>query len=233
MAEALVSTIIEQLVKIAAENAREEFRLLTGVKTEVKNLASNFKAIQCVLEDAEKKQLVNRSVGHWLERLKQVFYGMQDVIDEWQTALQKEDQVEGFYKKQPRRPESTSFVDVSKLHGRDVVKNHDGDWEPLRATFQQGMAGSKIVVTTRKESVATGLGSSASQVYHLNQLSDEVCWLILSQMAFVGDDDDELRKCLKMLEGKQQTSVKVYHLLQRLSVVCYEGKGVGMNGKIY
>ncbi|OMO69133.1 Disease resistance protein [Corchorus olitorius] len=358
MAEALVSAIIEQLVTIAAENARQEFRLLTGVYIEVENLASNFKAIQCVLEDAEEKQLVNKSVGHWLERLKQVSYDIEDALDEWQTALQKVEG-EGFYKKvchfiscfplchqvvrfhslavrikeineeldkiakekeryqfatrscemkQPRRPESTSFVDVSKLHGRDVVKSkivsmlfgddsdegningiqtismiglggigktalaqmiyhdyqvrahfnkviwvcvsdffdqnkiarailggldqestnnlqtlqnvldkicekiqttrfllilddvwtdHDGDWEPLRATFQQGMAGSRILVTTRKESVATVLGSSPSQVFHLNQLSDKVCWLILSQMAFVGEDDDELRKGLE------------------------------------
>ncbi|OMO69126.1 NB-ARC domain-containing protein [Corchorus olitorius] len=56
------------------------------------------------------------------------------------------------------------------------------------------MARSRILVTSRKESVATVLGSSPSQVFHLNQLSDEVCWLILSQMAFVGEDDDELRK---------------------------------------
>ncbi|OMO69134.1 Disease resistance protein [Corchorus olitorius] len=362
MAEALVAAILQQLATLTAQSASRQLRLVRGVEAEIENLESNFKAIQCVLEDAEEKQLVNKSVGLWLERLKQVSYDMEDVLDEWQTFLQKlatkSDEVEVFIKKkvcpfiscfqfphqvvrrhdiavkiieingeldkiarekeryqlatrsemkQPRRLESTSFVDVSKLHGRDAVKHkiismllgdnsgegnigiqtisiigmggigktalaqmiyndhkvrahfnkviwvcvsdffdqnkiarailggldiqdstnlqtlqnvldkicekiqttrfllvlddvwtdHDEDWEPLRATFQHGMPGSRILVTTRKESVATGLGSSRSQVFHLNHLSDEVCWLILNQMAFVGEDDDELRKSLE------------------------------------
>ncbi|OMO69136.1 Disease resistance protein [Corchorus olitorius] len=374
MAEALVVAILQQLATVTAQSASRQLRLITGVEAEIENLESNFKAIQCVLEDAEEKQLVNKSVGLWLERLKQVSYDMEDVLDEWQTALQKldqtepADQVEVFIKKkvcpfiscfqssrqvvrrhqfphqvvrrhdiavkitkingeldkiarekeryqltirsevkQPRRLESTSFVDISKLHGRDAVKHkivsmlfgensshegnigirtisvvgmggigktavaqmiyndyevrahfnkviwvcvsdffdqnkiarailgglnqdsnnlptlqnvldkicekiqttrfllvlddvwtdHNEDWEPLRATFQHGMHGSRILVTTRKESVATGLGSSRSQVFHLNQLSDEVCWLILSQMAFFGEDDDDLLKSLE------------------------------------
>ncbi|OMO69137.1 hypothetical protein COLO4_29255 [Corchorus olitorius] len=187
MAEALVAGIIQQLAKITAQSAGRELSLVKGVEEEAKNLERNFKAIQCVLEDAEQKQLVNKSVGLWLERLKQVSYDMEDVLDEWQTdpirlhslalkikeineeldkiAKEKERYQLATRSNEMKRPESTSFVDVSKLHGLDVVKDkivgmlfdHDEDWEPLRATFEQGMPESRILVTTRKESVAIGL----------------------------------------------------------------------------
>ncbi|XVE67681.1 hypothetical protein DITRI_Ditri09bG0007900 [Diplodiscus trichospermus] len=348
-AAALVSSILQQLTAITIKNARQELKLVTDVEKELGKLESNFKAIHCVLEDAEEKQIVQKSVKLWLERLKEVSYGMEDVLDEWETAIIKLN-IDGAEKvyvrrkvrscfscfascrqivrrhdiaakikeinedldviakekimyqlarsseiKQPIRLESTSFVDVSRLHGRDEVKNqivstllggnaiqtisivgmggigktaiaqliyndnevlahfnhiiwvcvsdifdpnkiarailrglyrdstnsfqnlislqdvltqicekirsakfllvlddvwtdHEQDWEPLMAAFQQGMPGSRILITTRKESVATGMGSS--QVFPLKELSDKVCWLILSQLAFIGKDND-------------------------------------------
>ncbi|OMO69069.1 Disease resistance protein [Corchorus olitorius] len=222
MAAALVSAIIQQLATIAAENARQEFKLVTGVKKEVQNLESNFKAIQCVLEDAEERQVVNKSVGYWLERLKQVSYDMDDVLDEWKFALQKleteTDEVDGFcvqMKKKIARAilggldqDSTNLQTLQNVLDKiceniesarfllvldDVWTDRDEDWQALRATFQQGMPGSRILVTTRKESVAIGLGSSPSQMFPVKQLSDDVCWSILSQVALIRDDDELLK----------------------------------------
>ncbi|XP_022774351.1 putative disease resistance protein RGA3 [Durio zibethinus] len=56
------------------------------------------------------------------------------------------------------------------------------------------MSGSRILVTTRKKPVATGMGSC--QVFHLEELSDEGCWLILSQLAYMGKGN-ELREKLE------------------------------------
>ncbi|XVF60182.1 hypothetical protein PTKIN_Ptkin08bG0024000 [Pterospermum kingtungense] len=129
--------------------------------------------------------------------------------------------------RQPRRQESTSFVDVSTIHGRDEVKNkivrtllcgndidiqtisivgmggigktalaqlifHD---DKVRAHFQNtGMSGSKILVTTRKKSVARVMESLD---FDLEQLSHEVCWSIIKQLAFRGKND----ALCKNLEG--------------------------------
>ena len=87
--EAIVSSIIELLVKVIAENAGQELRLVTGVNKEVKKLERNSKAIQCVLEDAEQKQIAQKGVKFWIERLKEVAYDMDDVLDEWNTAILK------------------------------------------------------------------------------------------------------------------------------------------------
>ncbi|XP_022775517.1 putative disease resistance protein RGA3 [Durio zibethinus] len=359
MAEALVSSILEQLTAITVKNARQELKLVTDVEKEVEKLDSNFKAIRKTLEAAEQRQIMEQEVKGWLDKLKEVSYDMEDVLDEWSTALSKlqtdpeldvsasipkrlktsviswfssfcqvarrhdiaikikgiNERLDEIAKekdryhlkkietKQFRRVESTSFIDVSKLHGRDEIKkeivekllngtseegciqtislvgmggigktalaqlifhdhqvgvhfdkviwvcvsddsdlnkiarailgsldkgsatnlrnpitlddvltkicekirsakfllvlddvwtDRDEDWEPLKAVFRQGMSGSRILVTTRKESVATGMGSS--RVFHLEELSDEVCWLILSQSASMERGNELLRK---------------------------------------
>ncbi|XVF30983.1 hypothetical protein REPUB_Repub16aG0106200 [Reevesia pubescens] len=183
MAEAIVSTILEKLKTITIEKASEAWRLVTGVEKEVKRLESNFEAIQYELEDAEERQYSDKRLKHWLERFKQVSYDMEDVLDDWKTALQElqtpdeaetsttifvpkywkvcdpfvscfsfgsdqlvrrhdiatrikeiNEELDQIVKdkanfelikreiKETKRPESTSFVDVSELLGRDAVK---------------------------------------------------------------------------------------------------------------
>ena len=39
-----------------------------------------------MLDDAEKKQLKENAVKLWLEKLKDTFYEMDDVLDEWNTV---------------------------------------------------------------------------------------------------------------------------------------------------
>ncbi|XP_022743788.1 putative disease resistance protein RGA3 [Durio zibethinus] len=180
MAEAIVSTILQQLTAITTDKASEAWELVRGVEKEVKRLESNFKAMQYELEDAEEKQYVDKRLKHWLERFKQVSYDMEDVLDDWKTAVQQlqkadhgvgtsttvpkwkvcpfvscfsfgskvvrrheiatrikdiNEELDQIVKdkdkfelvkreiiKLPKRPESTSFVDVSKLYGRDGEK---------------------------------------------------------------------------------------------------------------
>ncbi|XWS64777.1 hypothetical protein CRYUN_Cryun05aG0032800 [Craigia yunnanensis] len=70
----------------------------------------------------------------------------------------------------------------------DVWTDHGRDWEQLKASFQSDILGSKILVTTPKESVAEHMESS--DVIHLDLLSEEICWLILAQKAFTGRNKD-------------------------------------------
>ncbi|XP_030952818.1 putative disease resistance protein RGA3 isoform X1 [Quercus lobata] len=87
MAEPLVSAILDQFVSIAAREAEQEIRLVVGVKKEVKKLERNLKTIHAVLEDAEKRQLTETAVKVWLQKLKDVSYEMDNMLDEWNTAL--------------------------------------------------------------------------------------------------------------------------------------------------
>uniref|UniRef100_A0A7N2LMV1 Uncharacterized protein n=1 Tax=Quercus lobata TaxID=97700 RepID=A0A7N2LMV1_QUELO len=89
MAGVLVSAVLEHLTSIAAEKAKQEIELVVGVDEEVRKLEDNLRMIQAVLEDAEKRQMTEAAVKLWLGKLKDIFYLMDDVLDEWNTELIK------------------------------------------------------------------------------------------------------------------------------------------------
>ncbi|PON69175.1 NB-ARC domain containing protein [Trema orientale] len=89
MADALVSALIDQLVSVAFRRLDEEMRLVKDVDEDVRQLKTNLEAIQAVLEDAERRQLADQSVRNWLDRLKDVSFDMDNVLDEWSTAILK------------------------------------------------------------------------------------------------------------------------------------------------
>ncbi|KAL0006432.1 hypothetical protein SO802_013993 [Lithocarpus litseifolius] len=86
MAWALVSTIKDQLSSFIAS----EFSSIANVKGEVQKLESKFHTIQAMLKDAEKRQVKEEAVKLWLDKLKDVSYQVDDVLDEWNTAMIKE-----------------------------------------------------------------------------------------------------------------------------------------------
>ncbi|XP_044486342.1 putative disease resistance protein RGA3 [Mangifera indica] len=85
MAEPVVSTILTQLALLTSQ----ELKLLWGVDKEVEKLISNFQAIQAVIEDAEYRQVKELAVRHWLDKLKEVSYDIDDVLDKWITTSKK------------------------------------------------------------------------------------------------------------------------------------------------
>ena len=85
MAWALVSTIKDQLISFITS----EFTSIANVKGEVQKLESKFHTIQAMLSDAEKRQVKEEAVKHWLDTLKDISYQMDDVLDEWNTAMIK------------------------------------------------------------------------------------------------------------------------------------------------
>ncbi|KAL9335583.1 hypothetical protein Peur_072764 [Populus x canadensis] len=76
MADALLSPILEQLTTVVAQQVQEEVNLVEGVQKQVDKLKSNLLAIQSVLEDADRKQVKDKAVRDWLDKLKDVCYDM-------------------------------------------------------------------------------------------------------------------------------------------------------------
>uniref|UniRef100_A0A7N2L7N6 Disease resistance protein RGA3 n=2 Tax=Quercus lobata TaxID=97700 RepID=A0A7N2L7N6_QUELO len=99
MARALVSTIVDQLGSLISSEFKDrlgsffasEVTAIVNVEKEVEKLKLKFQAIQAKLNDAEERQVKEKAVKLWLERLNDVFYEMGDVLDEWNTAKIKED----------------------------------------------------------------------------------------------------------------------------------------------
>ncbi|XP_058079530.1 disease resistance protein RGA2-like [Magnolia sinica] len=83
---ALVSIVMEKLgkplVSMAIKKLEKEVKLIVGAKVELTKLSSTFKSIQAVLNHAETMQITDKSVRVWIEKLKDVAYDMEDVLDE-------------------------------------------------------------------------------------------------------------------------------------------------------
>ncbi|XP_044496623.1 putative disease resistance protein RGA3 [Mangifera indica] len=93
MAEAIVSFVLKQLGSILSEQAsgfiKKQVTLVGDVEEEVDKLTRHLRAIQAVLFDAEQKQMKEEAVRVWLHRLKDACYDVEDVLDEWNTAILK------------------------------------------------------------------------------------------------------------------------------------------------
>ena len=87
MAEALVSVLLEQLASITVQEAKQGISLVVGVDEEVQKLEDNLRIIQAVLENAKKRQMTDVVMKLWLKKFKDTSYNMDDVLDEWNTAL--------------------------------------------------------------------------------------------------------------------------------------------------
>ncbi|XP_058080620.1 putative disease resistance protein RGA3 [Magnolia sinica] len=76
----------------------------------------------------------------------------------------------------------------------DDVWNDDKEkWEELRLPFQSSMNGSRILVTTRSNKVASMM--DASYLHKLGGLCDDDCWLLFRRRAFIGW---EMEHCLEL-----------------------------------
>lgn len=64
----------------------------------------------------------------------------------------------------------------------DVWSENYREWNVLQLPFRAGANGSKIIVTTRNQTVAKTVGTTP--MFHLQQLSDEDCWLLFAHHAF-------------------------------------------------
>nr|XP_034929777.1 putative disease resistance protein RGA3 isoform X2 [Populus alba] len=125
MAEALLSPILEQLSAVVAQQVQEEVNLVVGAKKQVDRLKSNLVAIQSVLEDADRKQVKDEAVKGWLEKLKDVCYNMDDVLDEWSTAILRWKMEEAEENTRSRQKMRCSFLKSPCSCLNQVVRRRD------------------------------------------------------------------------------------------------------------
>ncbi|XP_019079036.2 putative disease resistance RPP13-like protein 1 isoform X3 [Vitis vinifera] len=68
----------------------------------------------------------------------------------------------------------------------DVWNENYNNWDMLQTPFTVGLNGSKIIVTTRSDKVASVMRSV--HIHHLGQLSFEDCWSLFAKHAFENGD---------------------------------------------
>ncbi|KAK2430463.1 putative disease resistance protein RGA1 [Trifolium repens] len=78
MADALLGVAFENLISLL----QNEFSTISGISSKTQKLSTNLELIKAVLEDAEKKQVKERSIKVWLQQLKDAVYVLDDILDE-------------------------------------------------------------------------------------------------------------------------------------------------------
>ncbi|KAL0010296.1 hypothetical protein SO802_005404 [Lithocarpus litseifolius] len=87
--EALVTGLLEKSGSLIAEGAWPQLKSFLCLHEEVQKLESTLGDIQAVLEDAEKREVMEAAVKRWLDKLKEVAYDIDNVLDELETAMIK------------------------------------------------------------------------------------------------------------------------------------------------
>lgn len=85
MTTALVSDVVEQLSAMINYDAG----LLSGFEKEVRYLVCTFRAIQAVLEDADRKQVTDEVVRDWIRKRNEVAHSVEDIVDELRKDASK------------------------------------------------------------------------------------------------------------------------------------------------
>ncbi|XP_025651330.2 disease resistance protein RGA2-like [Arachis hypogaea] len=78
MAESLLQMVIENLSAFV----QDELATLWGVHSQIQELSGNLAAIHAVLQDAEEKQIRERAVKLWLQKLSDAAHVLDDILDE-------------------------------------------------------------------------------------------------------------------------------------------------------
>ncbi|KAF7850855.1 hypothetical protein BT93_L4941 [Corymbia citriodora subsp. variegata] len=91
MAESLLSCIAEGVIGKIASLALQEAVAIYGVENQISELKETLTAIKAVLLDAEEQRAKNHRLQVWLDRLRDVLYDAEDVLDEFECeALRKQ-----------------------------------------------------------------------------------------------------------------------------------------------
>ncbi|RVW16612.1 putative disease resistance protein RGA4 [Vitis vinifera] len=164
--------IANQVVGKLVSLALQEVALAWGVQADLEDLKNTISTIQAVISDAEEQQSNNRQLSDWLRKLNNALYEAEDVLDEFEyEALRRKVAKGGSIGKQ----ENVSVIPSMGLAAwerqlllnwctmmkgyllvlDDVWNNDREKWLELKELLMGGAGGSRIVVTTRKNSVAS------------------------------------------------------------------------------
>ncbi|KAJ4844609.1 hypothetical protein Tsubulata_046292 [Turnera subulata] len=83
MAEIILTFALEETLKKVGSLAVQGIQLAWGFKGQLQKLKQSLDIIQAVLHDAEERQAREAYVKLWLQKLREVAYEAEDVLDEF------------------------------------------------------------------------------------------------------------------------------------------------------
>ncbi|KAM7478167.1 hypothetical protein LguiA_026380 [Lonicera macranthoides] len=138
-AESFVFQTAGQILGKLATDAFREIGLVWGVKKNLERLQSTVTAIKAVLLDAaEQKKKKNRQVEDWLEKLQDVLYDIDDVLDDFMTEdLRRKVVIKGSKRKAVKNFFSSSNSLALRISMSHKLKNIRSRLEDIDADRKQ------------------------------------------------------------------------------------------------
>ncbi|KAJ0810854.1 putative virus X resistance protein-like, coiled-coil [Helianthus annuus] len=81
MGDAAISALVKDVIGRLTSELIKEFALIRGFKGDIMRLKKDFEEIRAVLEDAEEKQVKEKAVELWLQRLRSASLKVENVLD--------------------------------------------------------------------------------------------------------------------------------------------------------
>ncbi|MQM20042.1 hypothetical protein Taro_053055 [Colocasia esculenta] len=223
----LVAPFLDKLSSVIQGEVGE----MAGMRSELEELESKIKEIQCLLADAEGRAFYSEAIRVWLKELKEVMYDADDIVDDCKvagviTASEQPDQsspVRGdvagakLLKEmvactgvEPGEAHSTEQLQLmlwSLTQGKKILLVLDDIWSAdvwknlLRDPLQGAAAGSKVLITTRFETVAKQVG--AVHLHPVAKMNPVEGWFLLCKKVCVHGEE------LSGLEYLRDVGVKI------------------------
>ncbi|KAL3507459.1 hypothetical protein ACH5RR_032841 [Cinchona calisaya] len=87
MADALLGSTVQVLLEKAISLASQQIGFFVGLKKDLEKLKETLTMIQAFLEDAEKKQVTERAVKLWLDKLERVAFNAENLLDDFNYEI--------------------------------------------------------------------------------------------------------------------------------------------------
>nr|KYP70530.1 Putative disease resistance protein RGA4 [Cajanus cajan] len=189
MAESFLFSIAESLLAKLASRAYEEASQVLGVYDQLREFKGTLSLVKAVLLDADQKQEQeqNNELREWLSQIKRVFYDAEDVLDEFECQTLRKQVVKAhgttkakvghfFSSSNPlvfRYRMARQIKDICKRLDKVAADRHKFGLQIIHVDRQllmqqnpkdddTGATGSKILVTTRSQTIASMMGTIPS-----------------------------------------------------------------------
>ncbi|KAI7981575.1 putative disease resistance protein [Camellia lanceoleosa] len=155
----------------------QEAKSLYGVRNQVEDLVRELRRMQCILKDADAKQVKDEIIHNLVTEIREIAYDVEDMIATFivEIVTMIDDQlVKLLYQVQQEKKCLVVLDDIWSSHA----------WKCLSPAFPKGNPkGSKIIVTTRNKEVVTSMDPGGF-VLEPECLCPDESWKLFEKKAF-------------------------------------------------
>ena len=161
-----IDSVISFAVKRIGDTLIQEATLLKGVRGEVERLQKDLRAMECFLEEAEKKQEEDVGVRNWVSEIREAVYEAEDIIDMF--IVNAESLRPSYIKKLTKRHQVGKKIEAIRLNLQDISNRR----EALQITnTREGTSSSDQMLQVRRCNLAN---QAEEHVVGLTMVADKL-----------------------------------------------------------